>query len=131
MEKVSREVAESEFGRFCSMLEAYSDADSLNSDDDRQEFNDNRERFVSAVMRGSLVVDESGEVTYTAKNGLELHFSEPTAGQIVAVDRHKKDHNAAKQIALIAALSGKTEREIGQLVQRDMRVLNAIVAGFF
>lgn len=131
-QKVAREVALQDFERFCHMMAAYSDAESLKAEEDIKSFEENRDRFVGAIQAGSLVVESDGTVTYTPSNGgSDLKFSEPLAYHLLAVDRYKKDQNMHKSIALIAALTGKTESEIGKLPQRDMRVLNAIVAGFF
>ncbi len=131
MDKVAREVAEADFERFCEMLAAYSDAPDLKDEEDKKSFTENRNRFVGAVMNGSLVVDDNGCATYTASNGTQLRFAEPTASQLLAVDRHKQGHGIAKQIAMIASFSGKTEAEVGKLPMRDMRILNAVTAGFF
>lgn len=132
MDKVAREVAEADFERFCEMLAAFSDAAELKDEEDKKSFLENKNRFVAAVMSGSLVVADDGSATYTPSNGSsDLTFREPNAGQLLAVDRHKQGHGIAKQIALIASLSGKTEAEIGKLPMRDIRVLNAVTAGFF
>lgn len=132
MDKVAREVAEADFERFCENLAAYSDAPDLKDEEDRKSFVENKNRFVAAVMNGSLVVADDGNATYTPSiGGAPLTFREPTAAQLLAVDRHKQSHGMAKQIAMIASFSGKTEQEIGKLPMRDIRVLNAVTNGFF
>ena len=132
MDKVAREVAEADFERFCEMLAAYSEAPDLKDEEDRKSFNENKGRFIKAVMSGSLVVADDGTATYTPSiGGAPFVFREPTAAMVTAIDRHKMSHSVTKQLAMIASFAGRPEGEIGKLPVRDMRVLNSIVNGFF
>lgn len=130
--KVAREVAEAEFERFCEMMAAYADAKNLKNEEDVKSFNEQRERFIGAVMNGSLVVEDDGTAVYTPHSGgAPMRFGEPTAANLIVADRFKRDANMQKQIALLASMSGRTEKEIGALSARDMRVCGALTAGFF
>ena len=133
--KVAREVAEADFERFCEMLDAYSSADDLLNEEDVKSFEDNKGKFVRAVMNGSLVVEEDGTPVYMPRMGdwsTPLRFTEPDAGMIsVSVDLGKEREKMRKQIALIAAMTKRTPQEIGRLKQRDFKICNMIVGGFF
>lgn len=135
MSKVSQEVAEAEFERFCTMLDAYSTAAMYSSAEDLEAFNSAKAQFVRAVMAGSLVVDDEGVPVYTPTTpGWEhgpIRFPEPTVGQQRKLDREKQDAGVSRTILLISTVTGLAPSNIDKLMQRDKRVCDAVILGFF
>jgi hypothetical protein len=129
---VAQEVALAEFERFCGMLHAYPDHDKFLSDDERNRFEANRDRIVSSIMHGALVIETSGAAKYTAPStGCTFRFVEPTARKLKALDKYKDQQKMARTIAVIAAFSGTKESDVEDLTTAELMVCDALASGFF
>jgi hypothetical protein len=127
--KVSAEVAEAEFARFTEAMDLDVDVSKMD-EDDRKGFDDARSTIERAIMRGSLVIDDKGQPIYTPQDGKPITFYEPTGASIMAMDGHKKGHDAAKMFALMADMTKTTAKTFAQLNMRDFKVCQKIVMLF-
>ncbi len=108
--KVAREVAEAEFARMCDARRIEHDASDLTADE-RAEFGELRESIVRLIMRGSLVVGENGDPTYTPPGGgRALTFHAPTGATLMALETHTGGKNIAN---LLAAMQDMTQSDPG------------------
>lgn len=126
---VALEVAEQEFERFLESMDLQFDLKAMD-DDDRKGFEVNKARFLKAVQRGSLVVNERGEPVYRPTAGDAITFREPTGATLMAIDSVKKGHDVAKSFAVLAEMT-RTPRDVfAKMVQRDLNVCQAVLILF-
>lgn len=127
--KVAREVAEAELVRFMEAMDL--DADKSKMDpDDLKSFEEVKAKFVAAIERGQLVVDEKGRPVFTTSTGEALTFNEPTGASFMAMDAKKKDHNVGKMLMVLADITGRDAKVFSKLPNRDFKVCQAIVSLF-
>ena len=127
---VAKEVAEEEFERFLEAMDLDFNEDEMDQED-KQEFTKNKGRFIKAVERGRLVVNEKGEPVYSPTDGSDpITFHEPTGAHFLSSDRKKKNHDVAKMYAVIAATVGDGEARVLALPERDQKVIRAIAILF-
>ncbi len=124
---VARDVAEHEFARFVEAMDLDVDPEKMDAED-RQAFDTQRKRFVEAVMAGSLVVNEHGEPVFTPSAGGDpIVFHEPTGAALMAMDTKREGAKVAKQMAVLAAVTGRNEGVFSKMANRDLRVCNAVI----
>ena len=130
MQKVDRETAEREFDRFVEAMDL--DGDSSEWDeDDRKGYDLQKGKVISAIMSGSLVVNEDGEPVFNPTvDGDALTFSEPTGAALMAMDRKKKAEDMGKLFAMMAAITGVHPGTFAKMKNRDLKVCMAITTLF-
>lgn len=131
-EKVALEVAEQEFNRFVEAMDL--DVDPADMDeDDKKGFEQQRDRVVSAIQFGSLVISDSGEPVFTPQRSKDIDqitFHEPTGASLMAMDRKKKTEDVGK---LYAAMGDMTKTHAGvfsKMKMADLKVCMAITTLF-
>jgi hypothetical protein len=123
---VALEVAEKEFERFLEAMDLEVDSGALEGDD-RKSFESNKRKFVRAVQRGQLVVNDNGEPVYTMqKGGTPITFHEPTGATLMALDTVKKDHDVQKAFAVMAEMTKMPRDTFAKMLQRDLAVCQAV-----
>lgn len=100
-------------------------------DDDKKGFEKNRGKMITAIQRGSLVINDDCEAVYTpwrpkSKEKEPITFGERSGSSVLASDRKKKDHDAAKGYAVMAEMCGVTASVFGGLVGPDIATCEAI-----
>lgn len=131
-EIVARDVAESEFDRFCELMDIDRDTNKM-AEDDAKGFNENKEILIKAITDGRLVISEDGEPEYTPKRGdfpNPLIFKEPNGGTYAAMDRQKSGNDVGKMLALMDAMSRSTPGTCAKLANVDFKVVRAIAILF-
>ncbi len=124
---VAREVAEQEFARFVELMDLDVEPEKMDAED-RQAFEKERGRFVDAVMAGTLVVNERGEPVFNPESGGgPVTFHEPTGAALMAMDAKREGAKVAKQMAVLAAVTGRNQELFSKMPNRDLRVCNAII----
>ena len=129
---VATEVAELEFDRFVEEMDI--DIDPKGMDDaDKAALENNKRRIVRAIALGRLVVNEAGEPVYTPQKGdnTPITFHEPNGAARMAADEKKAGHNMKKGFAIIAAATKQPITRFVNMVERDLKVIEAIGAIFF
>ncbi len=131
-EKVALEVAEQEFNRFVEAMDL--DVDPADMDeDDKKGFEQQRDRVVSAIQFGALVISDSGEPVFTPQRSKDIDpitFHEPTGASLMAMDRKKKTEDIGK---LYAAMGDMTKTHAGvfsKMKMADLKVCMAITTLF-
>lgn len=129
--KVAREVAEQEFHRFAEMMALDIDKDGMD-DEDRASFDQARRTFVSAVMAGSLVVNDEGEPVFTpvVSEGGPLTFHEPEGAHVQATDKQRAGHDISKLHVFLAGITKTSPQRFAKMKRRDLKVCHA-VGGLF
>jgi len=128
--KVSQEVAEAEFDRFCEEMDIENDESVLDEEDLTQWLKGKR-RLVKAMMNGSLVINENGEAVYTPQKSGDiapLTFHESTVADLMVMDGKKKGHDVRKTIGVIAAMTKTTPATLSKLRGVDSKVMLALFA---
>lgn len=126
-DKISLEMAEQEFERFADSMDIDIDTDSLN-EEDVASFNEVRKKFIKALQKGSLVVNDEGEAVFTTTRGepISLRFREPDGAALQAVDKRKKNEDVAKLYSIMGAISGKPPKTFANMKMADLKVCQAI-----
>ena len=62
--KIAADVAESEFGRFIDSMDLDLNTDGMD-DDEKKDLSLQKGRVISAIMNGSLVVNDDGDPVFT------------------------------------------------------------------
>lgn len=128
---VALDVAESEFLRFTEAMDL--DLDPKHWDaEDKKSFDDSKGKFLRAIQRGHLAVDEHGQPVFTPQ--LEpktpITFYEPDGACIMAVDLAKKNHDAAKTFKVLAAMTKQPEGTFAKMKNRDLKICQAVLGLF-
>jgi hypothetical protein len=126
---VARDVAEREFTRFAEMMDLGFNIEKMN-EEEREQFVTLRERFISSIERGQLVVDELGQPIVTTHDGKTYTFREPTGETILQIQRDGLSGASANQRAF-GMMTQKPPVEYAKLLHRDLRVVNAVLTLFF
>lgn len=125
-EVITRDVAESE-------LEAFADAMDLELESANDQFVKNREKFIKAVMRGSLVVDPAtGEPIFTPTRSDDkepVRFYEPTGANLQEMDRITKG-DITKMYALMGSITHTSAARFSGMRLADVSVCMAITGLF-
>ncbi len=132
MTKVAREVAEQEFNRFVTdnaILVDYEGA----LKEDKDEFNQQKEHIVQAIMKGSMVINEDSEPVYTpqrTKDADPLTFHEPTGASLMAMDRKKKNEDVGKLYATMGDITRTNAKTFSSMKMADLKVCMAVTVLF-
>jgi len=82
---VDEEVALAEFERFCEEMDIEND-ESILDQEDLTTWNKQKRKIVGAIMKGAMVINESGEAVYTPQKSGDigpLTFHEGTAADYI------------------------------------------------
>jgi hypothetical protein len=131
-EKICKEVAEQEFERWGEAMDLDFNVSAMLKEDS-VEFERMKAKIVKALMRGSLIIDDCGRAVYTPTNPESGHkdpitFKERTGAMIMAIDRFKKNQQAAAGYAMMAELCGLPPKTFAGLVGFDIKVCEAMFA---
>ena len=130
-ERVALEVAEAEFERFIDAMDLMVRTKRLKGDA-RTAYEDNKETFIGAIQRNTLVVDPDGAPVFTpvSDNKGPIKFAEPDGETLIATDSAGEGNNITKLYRVVARMTGQPEERLRKLKQRDSVVLTAIVGLF-
>jgi len=131
-DKVAKEVAEAEFERFAEAMDLDVDT-SIMDEDDRKGFDLQKNRIVSAIRSGAMVVNEDGEPVFTPqrmKDAGTITFHEPDGAALMAMDRKKKSEDIGKLYATMGAMTGTTAKTFSGMKMADLKVCMAIATLF-
>ena len=132
IETVSKDMAESEFDRFTEAMDLDLDTSDMDAED-LTAFNKQKSKVVKAIMLGSLVVNDNGEVVYTPRNAKSkykeaLTFHERTGASLMAMDGTKKNHDVTKTYKVLADMCKVHPSVFAGLVGIDVKICEALFA---
>ena len=130
MNVVDKETAKVEFDRFVELMDLDLDTSDMDADD-LTGFNKQKRRIITAIERGSLVINEDGEAVFTPANvkskyNEPLTFHERTGASLMAMDGKKKGHDVAKTYAVLADMCRVNQKVFAGLVGNDVKVCEAL-----
>lgn len=126
--KVTAEVAETDFERFCETNGIEVDVDSLN-EEDLASYNKQKSYIVKAIMKGNLVIDEDDRAVFDYGKGT-LVFEEPDGDAFTAMDRAKKNEDMKALNLSMAAITGEDAKLFTRMKMRHVKVCMAITSLF-
>jgi len=100
MNTIDKETAEIEFGRFVEAMDIDLELEG-DDEEDKRDFSLHKDRMVTSIMKGFLVILEDGKPVYTPKYPITgsidpvLKFRRPTGATIKAFNKANQDINAA------------------------------------
>ncbi len=127
---IAAEAAQVEFDRFAEGMDLELDP-VLMDEDDLAQFKKVKARLLSALMNGSLVINEKSEAVYTPRNPNSkstdpLTFHERTGSAIMAMDGKKKNYDVAKTYAVMAEMCKVHPSVFAGLVGIDGKICESI-----
>jgi hypothetical protein len=132
MEKIAKEVAEVEFLRFADCMDLDIDLASMD-EDDKKEFEKQKDRIISSIQNGNLVINENGEPVFTPKRSGEskpITFFEPSGATLMAMDRKKKAEDIGKMYALMGDMTKTDSSTFSKMKMGDLKICLAITTIF-
>jgi hypothetical protein len=130
--KIGPDVAEDELDRWLEKMDIDDDVEAM-KESDVDAFNNQTRKLKLAIRRGALVITTDGLAEYTpqnekSKNQDALIFHERSGASVMAMDRHKKDHDVAKSYAIMADMCRVPQKVFAGMVGIDCKVCEAIFA---
>ncbi len=129
---VAREVAEQDFNRFADSMDL--DIDPVDMDaEDKKGFEQQKDRIISAIQSGSLVINDIGEPVFTPKRTKDadaITFYEPTGASLMAMDRKKKTEDVGKLYASMGEITRTHASTFSKMKMSDLKVCIAITTLF-
>jgi hypothetical protein len=130
--KVDKDTAGVEFERFINAMNLDANPAAMNAED-KEGFEENRDRFIGAVMLGSLTVNENGEPTYTPQrvnDANAITFYEPTGASLMAMDRKKAGHDISKMFATMGDITKTSSGLFSKMKMSDLKICMSITTLF-
>jgi hypothetical protein len=96
--------------------------------------NEQMEKMVTALMKGTLIINEEGEAVYTPVNERSKHkdpirFRERTGADLMAMGKKQKNDNQVAQLyAGMGSNTGLPPATFSSLVGADIKTCEAIFA---
>lgn len=128
-EVVARDVALEEFARMCAARRCDIDEASM-SKEDKKTFEDARNRIVSAIVRGELVIESDGTPVFTppVPGAKPIRFHKATGATFMASDGASE--TAGKTVAMLQEVTQSNPGEISKLEAPDFKVCQSILQLF-
>lgn len=130
--KIDREFAEQEFDRWVEDMGLDLDPEGMD-DEDKAGLKLNKDKMVRALQRGSLVVNENGEMEFTPQvdsNVGALTFHMMTGASLMAMDRKKSTHDFARLFGVMADMTKSNAAVFANMASPDLQICTAIVTLF-
>lgn len=129
---IDKETALVEFNRFVSAMDLSVNETDMDNDD-KKDFRLQKDRVVHAIMRGALVVNESGECVFTptrVEDAKPITFYEPRGSALYAMDRKSKGADIGKFYAAMADITKTSVKTFSDMRMVDLNVCMAITTLF-
>ena len=131
-QKIDKETAELEFNRFIETMDLDMSLAGL-STEDKADLEDARGKVLTAIGRGSLVINDVGEPVFTPQGSGDvapITFHEPTGASLMDMDKAKKSADIRKTYLILGNLSGLHMNAFSALKMRDLKVCLAVLTLF-
>jgi len=131
-EKIDIETAEKEFDRFGEGMDLDFDIGKMD-DEDKNAFNKHKNRIISSIQKGHLVINQNDEAEYTpfrpgSKHKEAIIFHERTGASLMAQDGKKKNADVAKTYAVMGDMCKVAPKVFAGLAGADIKTCEAIFA---
>jgi hypothetical protein len=130
--KIAKDMAELEFDRFVEAMDLDVNTASMDQDD-KQGYEQQRGRIITALQSGALVINDNGEPVYTPqriKDAEPITFHEPTGASLMAMDRKKKAEDIGKLYATMADMTKTNAKLFSEMKMPDLKVCMAVTTLF-
>lgn len=128
--KIVREVAEADFTRMCDAYRVDHDTSEL-GEEELAEWNALKDGIVRDIMRGTVIVDDGGNPTYTPTGGSKgFTFHPPTGATLMALETYAGAKNIANMIAALADMTHSDRGEFGKMPSRDVQAAGRLAKLF-
>ncbi len=131
--KISREMAEQEFDRFCDLWDIDSDTDSM-SVEDLDSFEAPKRRLVRAIEKGQASINEEGHVLFKllAPTAVvsELTFKVPSGQAYMTMDKYKDRQNMHKLQAFMGSMTSQSPSVFSGMDGRDVKFCQGVALLF-
>lgn len=110
--KITTEMAEKEFERFCESWEIDTDVSQMN-EEDSENFNRHKTKIIKATETGRIIYTDDDKIEYffkhpeKARNEKSIVLDRPNGGTYAEMDKFKKDESMKKTYAILAGMSKK------------------------
>lgn len=130
--KISREHAELEFGKWAEAMDMDLDVEDMDKKD-LTAFKRQKNRVVIAIERGALIFNDNIEAVYTPQHPGSSYqnaitFQERTGASLMAMDNKRENQEVAKTYAIMADMCGVPAKVFAGLKGTDIKVCEAIYA---
>lgn len=122
--KISREIAEQDFDRFCEKNRIDNDVDDF-SEEDQKAFDEHKKRIVKAIMKGEMVINDASEAEFCG-----VKFKTPKGRVLLAMDRSKKGQDMKAQFEVMADICEVPAATFSKMDSVDVKVCMAVTALF-
>lgn len=107
---IAQEVAEQEFDRFAEAMDIETDVTQM-TEETEEMFTASRNKFIKAIVKGKLVVNENGEPVYTpvrSSNTSPITFKEPDGAALITNSRGRKkaDDGVGQMYQIMGSMTG-------------------------
>lgn len=133
---VDRQTAEEEFSRFCESWEI-DDETATMDEEDTAAFEGNKAKFINAVMRGRLKLDDEKDcLIYTfsqkspERSGQDIEIRRPKGSSYLETDNYKSEKGMHKTFAILASMTGQDPKFYAKVDGIDMKPLQAVMTLF-
>lgn len=128
-DKISRDMAEAEFERFCD--ENFIDTDLTGLDqEDVDAFEAHKLRIVKAICIGWVTIDDDATASIEISPELSLSFKSPNSSALMAADSVKPGKDIAKLNAVMASIVGKSPKTFAAIPMKQYQVCASITTLF-
>lgn len=131
-DKIVKEVAEQEFNRFVEAMDLDVNPGDMDAED-KKGFEQQKDRIISAIQSGALVINDDGEPVFTPQrtnDAAAITFHEPTGASLMAMDRKKKTEDIGKLYASMGDITKTHASTFSRMKMPDLKVCMAITTLF-
>lgn len=130
---IDLETAQREFARFVDEWDIDDNVDSM-SGEDRESFEQIQNRIISQVVKGTAVIDEEGNITYTLKypkgSTTSIVFKVPGGDAYIAMDKFKDRQSMHKLNAFMGVMTKLPPAIFGNMDGRDIKFCQGVTSLF-
>jgi len=131
VEKISREVAEAEFIKWCEAHDLDIDEKFMDTEE-LEDFRKIKKNIVVGITRGNITIDGEKATVVTKFSGGnspdKITFNSPTGATFMAADRVKAGQNVGSTYAKMADVTGLNSKTFSQLDARDLKYCLGVFA---
>jgi hypothetical protein len=127
MEKISKEIAEEEFGRFAKA--ARLDMEKPRDESERTDIFTSKDLYVYHIHKGDMVVDEEGWATVRTQSEElpEVRFTKrPKVTALRVMDKYKSNDSSAKMLAMMGDTLGISPVKLNGLDYADFEIVSLV-----
>ncbi len=130
---VVKEQAQAEFDQFVEKMDLDLDTEDMDPEDLTQ-FNKQKKRILTEIIRGNMTINENGEPVYTPHRTPSatdpITFYEPDGAVLLMMDKKKAGQDVGKMYAIMGAMTHQNAAIFSKLKGTDYKVCSAIASLF-